>query len=162
MSLILNLSQHPTTPKIIGKLESRVPQAKDFAVSMQKNLRIAKECLKQAQEKQKSYGDSNCRDMSYRIEQKVLPSSKNLLLKHPGTKKLLPTWLGTYEVIENVGKLACKLNMPKAMKIHLVFHVSLIKPYDAKKPVQPPTTPEILVERILKHRERKIGKKGPL
>jgi hypothetical protein len=38
----------------MGKLESRVPQAKDFAVSMQENLLIVKECWKQTQEKQKS------------------------------------------------------------------------------------------------------------
>jgi hypothetical protein len=40
---ILNSVQHPITLEIMSKLESRVPQAKDFAVSMQENLRIAKE-----------------------------------------------------------------------------------------------------------------------
>jgi hypothetical protein len=43
---ILNSGHHPTTPKIMGRLESRVPQAKDFAVFMQENLRIAKESSK--------------------------------------------------------------------------------------------------------------------
>jgi len=47
-------------------------------------------------------------------------------LKVPGAKKLWPRWIGPYEIIQRVGPVAYKLRLPNNLKIHDVFHVSLL------------------------------------
>ena len=61
-----------------------------------------------------------------------------------------------------VSPVAFKLRLPKSMRIHDVFHVSLLKPYRSDGNVQPPPPPEVIdgeleyeVEAVLAHREKK-------
>ncbi len=62
----------------------------------------------------------------------VLLSTKNINLRGAGerhsTPKLMPEWVGPFKVIESVGKLAYKLELPYTMKFHPVFHVCVLKP----------------------------------
>jgi hypothetical protein len=55
--------------------------------------------------------------------------------------------LGKYEVLERVGTHTYKLKLPSTMKIHLVFHVSLLEPASnnpLKGQQQPPPPPTIV------------------
>ena len=99
----------------------------------------------------------------------MLLHTKNIRIKTgtgEGHKKLLPKWLGPFRILAKVGKVAYRLQMPKGMKIHPVFHVSLLKPYKSSGRVQPPM-PEYEaddesiyeVESILDHRITSRGKK---
>jgi hypothetical protein len=42
-------------------------------------------------------------------------------------EKLKPKYYGSFKVIEKIGALTYKLNLPIGSSIHLVFHVSQIK-----------------------------------
>ena len=61
--------------------------------------------------------------------------------------------------------MAYQLQLPDALRIHDVFHVSLLRPYQSDGPVQPPP-PSLLIEgevefevdRILDHRDRPLRK----
>ena len=163
---MLNYGQHPRIPMQLPKaMQSRVPAALRFTQAQQFQLQRAKACLKAAQDRMRLYADPKRRPVLYEPGQKVMLSIKNLDLvsKSPGTKKLLPLWIGPYEVKEQVGPVACKLILPENMRVHNVFHVSLLKQFHGKKKV--PVVPEIMngqeeyeVESILRHRDLRAGK----
>ena len=50
---------------------------------------------------------------------------------HLENRKLLPRFIGPYEVVERVGEAAYKPNFPVGMRLHNVFHVSLVAKYYA-------------------------------
>ena len=52
---------------------------------------------------------------------------KNIKTKRPSSK-LDFTKLGPFKITEVMGKVNYRLNLPKTMRIHPVFHVSLLEP----------------------------------
>jgi hypothetical protein len=95
----------------------------------------------------------------YKVGDKVLLSTKYLILKHSETnRKLLPKWIGAFEVVQVVGPVAYEIKMSSGWRVHHVFHVSLLEPYRESNRVQPPPPPiemegalEYEVESILEH-----------
>jgi hypothetical protein len=69
---------------------------------------------------------------------------------------LLPRWIGHFKVLKWVGKVAYKLELPESLKIHDIFHISLLKSYKTSGKAQPPPPPildelSFDVERVLTH-----------
>ncbi|KAJ9519586.1 hypothetical protein QJQ45_000675 [Haematococcus lacustris] len=81
-------------------------------------------------------------------------------------RKLLPRYVGPFRIEAHVGRDAVKLTLPQAMsRIHPVFHVSLLRPYEGNFGRLPPTelgwlddSPQYEVERIVNHRHVRAGK----
>lgn len=57
---------------------------------------------------------------------KLQPYSQVTLKQH-GSQKLSPRYYGPYLVIDKIGKVSYKLQLPPESKIHNVFHVSQLK-----------------------------------
>jgi hypothetical protein len=97
----------------------------------------------------------------------VLLSTKYLDLKHSKkNRKLLPKWIGPFEVVQVVGPIAYKLKINPGWRVHPMFHVSLLELYWEDGRVQPPPSPiemegalEYEVESIFEHRFR--GTRNP-
>ena len=94
-------------------------------------MKIIREILKVATDRQKSYADMKRKDIRYEIGEKVFlkvsPWKKVMRFGKKG--KLSPRFIGPYKVIEKVGPVAYRLALPPYLeKIHNVFHVSILLP----------------------------------
>ncbi|KXZ41650.1 hypothetical protein GPECTOR_342g81 [Gonium pectorale] len=173
----LNNCRNPRLPSLLGHADSRVPAAARFCSDIQENIERAKRCIASAQDRYKHYADQHRRETDFDVGQKVLLSTKNINLKQPGTKKLLPRWIGPFEILHVIRPpskpdeprkpaIAAKLSLPATYRIHNVFHVSLLKPYRQRADNRAPPGPIAILEdgpywaidRILAHRDLKRGK----
>ena len=133
--------KHPNT-KISIDASSHVPAAKQWTESYTERLARAKASIKAAQDRQKAYADRNRKEVRFEVGQQVLLSTKNIKFKGEGVPKLMPKWMGPLRVKKLVGRRdpvtdevmvehvrAVELELPPLMRVHPVFHVSLIKAY---------------------------------
>ncbi len=86
-------------------------------------------------------------------------STKNIVLKKGSSRKLLPRFIGPFSVIEQINKVAFKIDLPAGLRMHNVFHISLFRPYIEGKSPRSPPIPEVIkgefefiVQRIMKFR----------
>ena len=94
----------------------------------------------------------------------MLQSTAHIFKRSPGTAKLLPKWIGPFIISVRIGEVAFRLILPASMKIHDVFHASLLKTWHESDKRQPPPATlfidgsvEYEVERILDHAERHVN-----
>lgn len=120
------------------------------------------ETLKVAQEAYKKASDRRRRAVpSFRVGDKVWLSAKNLKTQVPSVK-LGPKYLGPFQILAQVNAVTFRLKLPDSMRIHPVFHVSLLKPFHENSfpgRVLPPPPPvvvegeeEFIVEGIIDSR----------
>jgi transposase InsO family protein len=106
-------------PKDIGKWLSRIK-------SVQKTLH---DLLETAQDDYKRFADRRRLETPFKVGEKVYLRRKNLNTKRPN-KKLDHQLFGPFEILEQVGDEAWRLNLPESMKlIHPVFHSSMLEPF---------------------------------
>jgi hypothetical protein len=95
----LTYGYHPRTP--VGEVVEVVhPASAAFVERLQSSLSLARKCLIAAQQRQKALADKRRVDQVYKVGDKVLLSMKYLNLKHSeSSRKLLPKWIGPFEVV---------------------------------------------------------------
>jgi hypothetical protein len=62
-----------------------------------------------------------------KVEDQVWLEGKNLQII--GSRKLLPKWYRPFTILEQIGQVAYRLELPASMKVHNVFHMDLLMPY---------------------------------
>ncbi|CAM8890445.1 unnamed protein product [Rhodiola kirilowii] len=79
----------------------------------------------------KKWADKKRRDVEFQAGDLVLVKLLPLQFKafRKVHKGLIRKYEGPFEVIKPVGKVSYKLNLPPKLKIHTVFHASMLKPY---------------------------------
>ncbi|GJZ91372.1 retrotransposon protein, putative, ty3-gypsy subclass [Tanacetum coccineum] len=93
---------------------------------------VAKEKLKEARSRQKSYADKHRRDLEFQTGDRVfLKVSPFRGVKRFGIKgKLNPRFIGPFEILERIGEVSYRLALPPQLShVHDVFHVSLLRGY---------------------------------
>jgi hypothetical protein len=157
---------NPRMPDSIDMPSRENPAGQQYVESIHRAVKEAKELLKQTQNRQKQHADSKRRELTFETGDLVLLSTVNLRMRTPGSQKLLPRYVGPFAVEKKVGSVAYQLKLPDAMKVHPVFHVSLLYPYKSDGTTVPP--PPIYfqenaayyeVEEVLAHKEVKSGKR---
>jgi hypothetical protein len=136
-------------------------KAADVVAEIHEALNRAKVCLKAAQQRQSFLANQHRTDVQLTVGEQVLLSTKNISQKMVGSDKLLPRFIGPFKVVQQINAVAYRLDLPPHMKVHDVFHVSLLKSYKPGGRTQPPPLPEIIdgipeyeVEGVIHHRQR--------
>lgn len=159
----LNYGFHPRTPLML-ELGDGVPAAKHFADTYAQRVADARRFLQAAQDRAKAYADKSRREVTYEVGDLVLLSTKNLSLSGP--KKFRPKWVGPFPVEAMINPVAARLTLPFDYRMHNVFHVSLLRPYqsDGSAPPAPTLHPALdpsvgspfVAEKILDHEAKKL------
>ena len=104
----------------------------DLIQETEEKVKMIRESLKVATDRQKSYADMKRKDIRYEVREKVFlkVSPWKKVMRFGKNGKLSPRFIGPYEVIEKVGRVAYCLALPPELeKIHNVFHVSMLRRY---------------------------------
>ncbi|XP_060177957.1 uncharacterized protein LOC132607896 [Lycium barbarum] len=95
-------------------------------------VKFIQEKLLVAQSRKKAYADRKVRDLEFMVGDHVLlkVSPMKGVLRFGKKVKLSPRFIGLYEILRRVGKVAYELASPPSLSgVHPVFHVSMQKKY---------------------------------
>ncbi|XP_073021562.1 uncharacterized protein [Primulina eburnea] len=134
-------------------------------------LRTLKECLHRAQNRMKIQADRHRKDLHLEpgsfVLVKLQPYRQISVAKRKN-HKLSYRYFGPFHILERVGSVAYRLELPIDSKIHPVFHVSRLKPFEGPLPSDPPVLPTVVVGNkfvrfpLAVLAQRKLFRKGTL
>ncbi|CAA7041521.1 unnamed protein product [Microthlaspi erraticum] len=118
------------TPLCWTQVGERSLYGRDFVEETTERIRVLKLKMKEAQDRQKSYADKHRRELEFQAGDMVFVKLITFKGKDKAaaTGKLKPRYMGPYKVLERIGAVAYKLELPPALvAFHPVFHVSLLR-----------------------------------
>ena len=92
---------------------------------MKKTWEFVHENMKKSQDRQQRVANQNRKEVSYEEGDMVWLSTKNIHTERT-SKKLDHKMIGPYRIDKMIGS-SCRLALPESMKIHNVFHTSLLR-----------------------------------
>ncbi|GKB62661.1 hypothetical protein Tco_0918847 [Tanacetum coccineum] len=100
-----------------------------------------KQKMQAARDRQKSYADLKHKQMEFQVGDKVMlkVSPWKGVVRFGKRGKLNPRYVGPFKVLEKVGEVAYKLELPEELsRVHNTFHVSNLKKCYADEPLAIP------------------------
>ncbi|GKF34655.1 hypothetical protein Tco_0107855 [Tanacetum coccineum] len=97
--------------------------------------------MRAARDRQKSYADLKRKPMEFHVGDKVMlkVSPWKGVIRFGKRGKLNPRYVGPYKVLEKVGEVAYKLELPEELsRVHNTFHASNLKKCYANEPLSVP------------------------
>nr|GEU43317.1 putative reverse transcriptase domain-containing protein [Tanacetum cinerariifolium] len=122
------------------KAEHQRPSGLTNSRTTEKIIQI-KQRMQAARDRQKSYVDLKRKPMEFQVRDKVMlkVSPWKGVVRFGKRGKLNPMYVGPFKVLERVGDVAYKLNLPKELsRVHNTFHVSNMKECHADEPLAIP------------------------
>jgi RNase H-like domain found in reverse transcriptase/Reverse transcriptase (RNA-dependent DNA polymerase)/Integrase zinc binding domain/Integrase core domain len=140
-----NSSVHAVTKqtpfKLDGGIDARLPinfvargvgsvvsmDADQFLALHERNYMDAIGRMDSEQQRQAAYANRHRREEQYAVGDKAWLSITNLRIRTRGSTKLLPRFLGPFDVTRVIGDVNVELQLPEHWSIHPRFHVSKLK-----------------------------------
>ncbi|GJS64930.1 putative reverse transcriptase domain-containing protein [Tanacetum coccineum] len=97
-----------------------------------------KQRIQAARDRQKSYADLKCKPMDFQVRDRVMlkVSPWKRVVRFGKRGKLNPRYVGPFKVLEKVGAVAYKIELPQELsRGHNTFHVSNLKKCYADEPL---------------------------
>ena len=147
----------------------QVPAATQFSTAMHDAIAHTKLMLEAARHRMtKNTNKRRKTQVPFQVGDKVMLSTKYIKLLHEGCNKLMPRYVGPFRITAAINSVAFKLDLGDTLKVHNVFHVSLLKKFYRREGDQEVIEPlpiiinneeEYEVEALLKRREKETASK---
>ena len=166
----LNYGRHPTVPAgLLGdaptNADRSVPSTNVFVADLKASMSTATAHLERSRDRQRTVADRRRQDQEYAVGDRVLLSTAHIAVPPNLTRKLAKLYDGPFTIEARIGENAYRLRLPESVKLHPVFNVSQLRPYndpagsfpgrsvDPSPPVVVDGEEEYEVEAILLHRD---------
>ena len=137
----------PRLPADTGMdVEARAPAAQRTRAALRERVESARMHMRAAQDRQRTLVNTSRRDVEFSGGDRVCLNTRNLRRALPGKEKTQPRWMGPLKVVEKVGNAAYRLELPPSIRVHPVFHVSLLKPWRGQEPAHTVLPPERTID----------------
>eukprot|EP00253_Pinus_taeda_P020306 PITA_20306 len=158
------------TPTSWGGPEDKLSLGPKMLKEMEDMVKRVRVNLKATQDRQKNFADRKRRFKEFQVGDHVYIriQAKRSTLQWSGCTKLAPRYCGPFQILARVEPVAYQLALPSHIRVHNVFHVSVLKKYvyDPKhvirwQDIQVEPEGEVLVEplSILDRREVQLRKR---
>ncbi|CAH9102602.1 unnamed protein product [Cuscuta epithymum] len=120
------------SPICWGDMTDKVVLGPDYLQDTMEKVKMIQARMKAAQDRQKSYADLGRKLAEFKEGEKVLlrVSPTKGVMRFGKKGKLSPRFIGPYDILERVGRVAYRLALPiELAKVHNVFHISQLKKY---------------------------------
>eukprot|EP00253_Pinus_taeda_P030897 PITA_30897 len=159
------------TPSSSGGPEDKLRLGPEMLKDMEDLVKKVRFNLRASQDRQKIFADRKRRFKEYQVNDHVYIriQAKRSTLQWSGCAKLAPRYCRPFQVLAKIGPVAYQLALPSHIRVHNVFHVSMLKKYiyDPKhvirwQDIQVELEGEVLVEPliILDQREVQLQKRA--
>nr|GEZ83835.1 putative reverse transcriptase domain-containing protein [Tanacetum cinerariifolium] len=115
---------------MMNEVGERVIKGSELIEVTNKKVTVAKEKLKEARSRQKSYADRHRRESAFNPRDRVfLKVSQYRGVRRFGIKrKLSPRFIGPFEILDRVGEVSYRLALPPQLShVHNVFHEQVMR-----------------------------------
>ncbi|UTT92125.1 hypothetical protein NDA17_004071 [Ustilago hordei] len=142
-----NPKAHPDIPQRLGVND---PGRFEYLMDGKERCKYLQEQIREAQRRSVDQYNRKHKDIEFKVGDMVYINRRNWKTRRP-TPKLDTRFAGPYPVQEWVGRRAYRITLPANLRVHDVFHVSMLEPartsslpQRAEQPTMPPLPDEDL------------------